>query len=369
MRRKMLVLMLVLVVASAPSCQSAIAEADSLDEINVLMLVATGFGGNYFDINETFIEWGAQVDTVAYSLDYEVDSCARVSRSITADYLVSEMTEVILSDYDCIIVPAGGHWRVLYDASPVQNLIASAYEMGLIVGSICIGNAVVAEANEIVNGSKVVYYGPAWQYMNGAGAIHANARVVSHNNIVTGGVGGGYPAGHDEAPTYEVCSEIARLILRRSRVAGLFLQPATGSPTTNISISVAVTDPYEDLDGVNSTEITKVEICVYHQDNNSLAFTLELVPPSGDYITYRGNITSLAVGEYYFDIEITDSEDRLEIWDTFDSFTIEPDSTTLTSTPNLPPPIDSGPPMLIAGAIILLVPVAVVVVILKRRIR
>ncbi|MHA2021816.1 MAG: DJ-1/PfpI family protein [Candidatus Thorarchaeota archaeon] len=361
--------MLVLVVTSAPACQSTIAEADSLDEIEVLMLVATGFGGNYFDINETFVEWGAQVDTVAYSLDYEVDSCARVSRSITADYLVSEMTEVILSNYDCIIVPAGGHWNVLFDASPVQNLISSAYEMGLIVGSICIGNAIVADANEIVNGSKVVYYSAAWQYMTGAGAIHANARVVSHNNIVTGGTGGGFPAGYDEAPTYEVCSEIARLILRRSRVAGLILQPATGSPSTNISISVSVTDPYEDLDGVNSTEITKVEICVYHYDNDSLASAIELAPPGGDYPSYRGNISGLAVGEYYFDIEITDSEYRLEIWDTFDSFTIESDSTTPTSTPNLPPPIDSGPPMLLAGAVILLVPIAVVVVILKRGIR
>ena len=73
------------------------------------------------------------------------------------------------------------------------------------------------------------------------------------------------------------------------------------------------------------------------------------------------------MGEYYFDIEITDSEYRLEIWDTFDSFTIEADSTT--STPNLPPPIDSGPPMLLAGGVILLVPVAVAVVILKRGIR
>jgi hypothetical protein len=280
---------------------------------------------------------------------------------------VSEITEVILSSYDCIIVPAGGHWNTLYHASPVQNLISSAYEMGLVVGSVCIGNAVVAGANEIVNGSKVAYCGPAWEYMNGAGAIYADARVVSHNKIVTGGIGGSFPAGYDEAPTYEVCSEIARLILRRSRAAGLILQPATGSPSTNISISVTVTDPYEDLDGVNSTEITEVEICVYHHDNDSLASTIELAPPGGDYSTYRGNISSLAVGEYYFDIEITDSEDRLEILDTFDSFTIESDSITPTTT--LPPPIDSGPPMLIAGAVILLVPVAVVVVILKRRIR
>jgi hypothetical protein len=241
--------------------------------------------------------------------------------------------------------------------------------MSLVVAAICIGNAVVAEANEIVNGSKVAYYGAAWQYMTGAGAIPTDARVVSHNNIVTGGTGGGYPAGYDEAPTYEVCSEIARLILRRSRVAGLVLQPATGSPSTNISISVSVIDPYEDLDGVNSTEITKVEICVYHSDNDSLASTINLAPPGGDYPSYRGNISGLAVGEYYVDIEITDSEYRLEIWDTFDSFTIESDSTTPTSTPNLPPPIDSGPPMLLAGGVILLVPVAVAVVILKRGIR
>jgi len=102
-----LVLIFVLAMICTPVNQSAVSDADSLDEINVLLLVSTGFGGNYFDINETFIEWGAQVDTVAYTLNHEVESCARLSTNITADYLVSEMTEEILSGYDCIILPGG----------------------------------------------------------------------------------------------------------------------------------------------------------------------------------------------------------------------------------------------------------------------
>jgi len=365
MSRKIVVLLFVLALINFPVNQGTLADADSLEEINMLLLVSDGFGGNYFDINETFNEWGAQVDTVAYSLDYEVASCARLSMNITVDYLVSDMTETILSNYDCIMVPAGAHWNEMYQVPEVLDLISSAYEMGLVVAAICIGNAVVAEANEIVNGSKVAYYGYAWQYMTEAGATPTPARVVSHNNIVTGGTGGGFPAHYDEAPTYEVCSEIARLILGRSRVAGLILQPATGSSSTNISISVAVTDPFEDLNGVNSTEISKVEIFVYHYENDTLASSFELDPPSGDYITYNGNISGLAVGDYYFDIEITDSEDRLEIWDTSDSFTIQPGSTNTTPPP--PPPNDPGPePMIIGGLVILLVSVAIVVVILKR---
>jgi putative intracellular protease/amidase len=367
MSGKITILLLVLALINISVSQGAAVDVDSLDEINVLQLVSTGFGGNYLDINETFTEWGAQVDTVAYSLDYEVASCARLAINITADYLVSEMTDGMLADYDCIIVPAGAHWRHLYEVTAVLDLISSAYDMGLVVAAICIGNAVVAEANDIVSGSKVAYYGPAWQYMTEAGAIPTPARVVSHNRIVTGGVGGGFPAGYDEAPTYGVCSEIARLLLAKSRVGGLILQPAIGSPSVNISISVAVTDPFENLDGVNSTDITEVEICVYHQENNSLASSFELAPPSGDYITYRGNISGLAVGDYYFDIEITDSEDRLEILDTFDSFTIQPDSTTTTPPPP-PPPTDTGPPMIIVGVMIL-VPITILVVILKRGIK
>jgi putative intracellular protease/amidase len=360
MSHKILVFMLVLAMTCSPVTQCSLSDADSLDDISVLMLVATGFGGNYFDINETFVEWGAQVDTVAYSLDYEVDSCARLSTSITADYLVSEMTEAIISGYDCIIVPAGGHWNSMYQASAVQDLISSAHELGLVVAAICIGNAVIAEANEIVNGTKVAYYGPAWEYMTNAGALPVGASVVSHNNIVTGGTGGGFPTGYDEAPTYEVCAEIARMILGRSRVAGLILQPATGFPTTNISVSVTVTDPFDDLPGINSTDVTKVEICVYQQEDDSLVSTLELAPPSGDHISYRGNITGLAIGEYYFDVEITDSEDRLEIFDSIDTFTIEADGTTPT-----PPPADTGPIYLVGLGAVILVATVIAIAVLK----
>ena len=359
----MLVLMLVLFMTSAPVNQSAVADADSLDEIKVLMLVTTGFGWNYFDINETFVEWGAEVDTVSYTLGYEVQSCAnREPQPIISDYLVSEMTDEILSEYDCIIVPSGGHWNGLYRSEPVLDLISSAYELGLVVSTICIGNVVVAESNNIVDGTKVAYYGTAWEYMTEAGGIPVyNARAVAHNNIVTGGTGGGYPSGFESAPTYEVCSEIVRIILRRSRVGGLILQPTTGSPSTNQSISVAITDPYEDLPGVNSTEVTKVEICIYHQENDTLALTVELSAPTYDNPMYVGEIVGLSVGEYYFDIEITDSEDRLEIADTFDSFTVQTDSIT-------PPPIDSGLfPILGFGGISVLA-VGVAFVLLKRRV-
>ncbi|MFW9845367.1 MAG: hypothetical protein ACFFD6_01360, partial [Candidatus Thorarchaeota archaeon] len=97
---------------NTPANHSTASEADGLDEIKILMLVTTGFGWNYFDINETFVEWGAQVDTLAYALDYEVQSCGnRPPRPIIVDYLMSDMTDQILATYDCIIVPSGGHWH------------------------------------------------------------------------------------------------------------------------------------------------------------------------------------------------------------------------------------------------------------------
>ncbi|MFW9845368.1 MAG: hypothetical protein ACFFD6_01365 [Candidatus Thorarchaeota archaeon] len=233
--------------------------------------------------------------------------------------------------------------------------------MGLVVATMCIGNVVVAEANDIVNETKVAYYGTAWEYVTEAGGIPVySARVVSHNHIVTGGTGGGYPSGFETAPTYEVCSEIARLILNRSRLAGLILQPETGSPSENISISITVSDPYEDLSGLNSTEISKVEIYVYHQENSTLAFTTELEPPATDGFTYTGEFIDLRIGEYYFDIEITDSEDRLEVLDTVDTFSVRED------IPTPPPPIDPGIIGIPALGLALVAVVGIILVVAKR---
>lgn len=363
MSRRILFLVLVMLMLNSPIDNSTVANPESLDDINVLMLVATGFGWNYFDINETFTEWGAQVDTVAYALDYVVQSCGnRPPRPITVDYLISDMTDQILSIYDCIIIPSGGHWHGLYQAAPVLDLIESAYEMGLVIATMCIGNVVVAEANDIINGTKAAYYGAAWEYVTEAGGVPVfDARVVSHNYIVTGGTGGGYPSGFETVPAYEVCSEIVRVLLGRSRVAGLILQPATGTQSTNQSITVAITDPYVDLPGVNSTEVTNVEICVYHQENDSLAYSLELSPPTDDSANYVGEIVGLSVGEYYFDIEVTDSEDRLEIVDTADNLSVE------TTIPP-PPPID-GPISVVPVAVFLIAVVAVVLVVARKMIQ
>ncbi|MGY5863434.1 MAG: DJ-1/PfpI family protein [Candidatus Thorarchaeota archaeon] len=346
---------------SSPQISQPVTAAVDVSDVKVLVILCDGFGWNYFDAKDRLVAYGVNVTTVANSLDYDIDSCVnRAPRPITADLLMSEMTPEMVQEFDCLLVTSGGHWANMIASSLVMTFISDAFDLGLIVASICTGTRMVAEANDIVNGSKVVSFTLSSPQMMSAGATPVwGVEAVADGQIITGGRGGGTTAGgYLEAPTSEVCAEIIREILSLSRVTDVTLHPATGRLGTNLSVSVMTDNLNETLDNVLSTEIEEVTAVIYTGDSRTLVDEIPLSDDDHDG-NYTGGITGLELGDYILDIEVEDSNETVEVCQAVKTFSVEVDSTPSGTIDNI---MIMG--IVSAGAIAVIV---VIVVFVKKR--
>jgi len=299
---------------SIPSVVSTLDLPDTSD-VKVLILITDGFGWNYFDVVEHFEAWGVNVSTVAYALDYNVSSCIYRPENFTiADYLHSEMTPEMISEYDCLFITSGGHWATMVGSQTVLAFISDAFELGLTIASICTGTVVVAESNGIVNGSKVISFWLSSPQMVLAGATPVwGVDSVADGVIITGGSGGGTGGeGWLEAPTSEVCAEVVREALGLSRVTGASLVPARGPIGTNFSITAMVSNLNTSLGDILSTDIHEVTAQIYGYGNRTLIDTIELT--NNNHVgNYTGHFIALEEGEYVVDIEVEDTNSTLEV--------------------------------------------------------
>jgi putative intracellular protease/amidase len=317
-------LILSLTISGHQIAQSVDAEVD-VSEMKVMIVVMDGFGWNYFDAKDILESYGVNVTTVAYSLDYEIDSCYnRAPRPITADLLVSDMSSYRIQQFDCLLVTSGGHWANMIASPIVMDFISAAYHEGLIVASICTGTRMVAEANDIVNGSKVIDFTLSSPQMLEAGATPIwGVEAVADEQIITGGRGGGTTAGgYLEAPTSEVCAEIIREIQGLSRVTEVSLAPSSVEPGTNFTLGVMTDNLNDTLGGILSTIIEEVTAFVYTANNRTLVDEITLGDDDQDG-NYTGAIIGLGLGDYVLDIEIEDSNETLEVCRSLRTFSVE----------------------------------------------
>jgi len=372
MKTKALVLvslLLVVAVFSSP-LMMPIAEGQEISDVKVLMLIADGFGWNYFDAREILESWGVNVTTIAHSTDTNVPSCYNKDpRGTTSDLLLNAIEFDIVTQFDALYVPSGGQWTGLIASTTVLNFIEYAHEQGLIIGTTCIGNRVVADSNEIVNGSSVVYYsfGFTPEHMTDAGAtLREGFEAVTDNRIITGAAGGGFPSGYIYAPTSEVCAAMVREALGYSYVEQAGVLPLIGESGTTFNISADIKDLDSELGDLFSVNIniTEVHARIYTKDNRTLVETVELTDADEDMV-YTGSFTGIIDGEYVIDIEVEDTNSTLEIERESASFTVGIVETSTTSTTGTGLVLD---PLMLGGiAISGLLIVIVAVVVLKKR--
>jgi putative intracellular protease/amidase len=181
----------------------------------VMILAANSVGDTYFPAKRYFEFWGWKVTTAG--LTPSVTSCFNTNpRPVLVDIVISEVNNNTLSEYDCLFIPSGGHWSNLLGDPTTLTLISDAYNMGLIVSSLCVGIRVLAAA-DIVNGVRIAYDSNSATQVTAAGGIIVDARVVTDQRIVTGTTGGGFTGGGASlAPTLEVCEAITTLISSRN---------------------------------------------------------------------------------------------------------------------------------------------------------
>jgi putative intracellular protease/amidase len=320
MKLRMLLVTTLLIISATLSNPTVLPALDipETSDVKVLMLIADSFGWNYFDAREIFESWGVNVTSVAYSIDHNITSCPRPdtgeNETILVEYTHQEMTPDMVAQFDCLFVPSGGQWSSLIVGEIPLTFIADAYNMGLIVASVCTGTRVVSEAHEIVNGSKVVSYSLSSIQMNEAGATPIyGMEAVADGRMITGGRGGGLTGGgYLEAPTSEVCAEVVRQALGWSRVTETSLIHSIGPNGSDFTINAVIDNLNDTLGDILSTDTQVVTAYVYSFGNRTLVDTIELTDDNHDG-NYTGQFTVLEDGEYTIDIEVEDSNSTLEV--------------------------------------------------------
>lgn len=310
------------------------ATAQDVSDVKVLMIITEAFGWDYFNIKEILESWGVNVTTVANALDTDVASCYnRPPRGATADFLLADVENDTVTQFDVLYIPSGGHWAALIGSTRVKNYISYAHEHGVIIATTCIGNRVVAESNGIVNGTSVVDYSNSNSYyaMMGAGAIIRHGyEVVTDNGIITGNSGGGPTGGgYEVAPASEVCAAIVRKALGYSCVEQTEVLPLDGESSTVFNITTDITDLDSELGSLSTVDInvTEVHARIFIEENRSLIDTIVLTDLDADG-NYEGSFNGTIPGEYVIDIEVEDTNSTLEIEREAASFTVGIESTT-----------------------------------------
>ncbi len=285
------------------------------EDVDVLILVGTGFGHPFFDFRTYFEAAGASVSVISAETTTSVASCYNPAPTwISADFLLSSFDLDTLSNYDCLFIPPGGHWQGLTLDPRVGELLAAAHAQGVVIASLCIGQRVILEARDIVNGVNVAYYAQTQLLFELAGAIPVdNALVASDSWVATGSTGGGVPylGGTNILPLDEFCHSLLKTVLGRSFVQSCTVTPASGDPTTEFSITVETQDPSLGLASVPSSNIASVVARVYPFNETTPIHNVTL---SGTgFGTYTGSFTGVDMGEHSVSIEVMDNTFSLEV--------------------------------------------------------
>ena len=292
-------------------------ESLNFEGIKVLSLIGNGFGDSYWWMKNQLEDWGINYTTAG--LTRVCSSCPNRPNItyITADILIADVNEEILSQFDCVFISSGVHYRLLSQSTIALNLISNAHEQGLVVASICSGSVPIARANDIVQGVEVAYFFLSTEYMQEAGAIEVYSNtVVTDRRIITSSWG--YPYGNN-APVYQVCVAMVKEILGYSAFGKAIISPQIEGVGTNHTLVVEVNNLNDIFDGNISTEVSTVQ-CVFN--SGSTEISRSYMTRLSDN-TFAHNFTVLEKGNYGISLKIQSFGYGREVVHDATSFTIK----------------------------------------------
>jgi len=216
--RKFLSLSLLLILLSTqPSLKFAKAQDSSEKTYNALFLVANGYGDNYYDLVGNFSKWGWNIETAGRTSVAIGCSNHHPAYTLICDLTFDDLDRSKIREYDCVIIPSGGHWLSLVNTRSVETILNTAHANRLILGTLCIGQQVFASAEGLMDGVDVAYFSMTRIEMDLANANIIREDVVTDKRIVTGGGGGSLDGGgYTVAPTAEFCEAVKIAIQTRN---------------------------------------------------------------------------------------------------------------------------------------------------------
>ncbi len=160
---------------------STITKADTIDltGYKFVAFVADGYDhGELYNVKNWLQQRGGTDFTIA-GLEKIV---THSGGDIETDILISEVN---VSEYDCIIIPGGEGPANLITSEEVLDQVRLAHSEVIILAAICHGPLVLAEAG-VINDTYVTGYAGISGDLTNAGGIYLDVRAYVDGNIVTG---------------------------------------------------------------------------------------------------------------------------------------------------------------------------------------
>lgn len=192
-----------------PTVKLVNAQESSETTYKALFLISNAYGDNYYDLVGNFSQWGWEIETAGSS--NVVKGCVNhhLAYTLNCNLTFDDLNESKIQEYDCLIIPSGGHWYSLVTLDSVESIVRTAHESGLIIGTLCIGQKVLSDIDGLMEGVKVAYFSMVESDMERENARIVHRDVVTDDGFVTGGGGGSLSGGgYTVAPTAEFCEAV-----------------------------------------------------------------------------------------------------------------------------------------------------------------
>lgn len=239
MKRILSIVIVIILTMSASSCNNtlmksndkqveiknmdkSIAEIENTDEpvteiedsSQAMIIIGDEFGNTYFDMKKELEIQGFLVVTVGVGNKKLISSCPNHENiQVTPDINIIDINDENIIGFSLVFIPAGKHHRTIQFSEDVKRILTLGKESSLYISSVCAGNIVLASVEGLIEGYEIACSTDTKEYIDSAGGISKNERVVVDGCFVTGNSGGGKTGGgHEIAPTKELAEKLKSLV-------------------------------------------------------------------------------------------------------------------------------------------------------------
>lgn len=302
--------------ATAESTTQFAASSSDLHNLRILLFADMNVGNNFFDVKSQFESWNCSVSVIGPTPTVYSCISSGDSQIINCDLIMDNITATELQTYDFLFIPSGAYWSNQIYKTETLNFIRQAYDLGLWVGSMCIGGVILAYVPNLINGVKIICHSYTQNRVENRGAIFLNnVSVVSDKRIITGDVGGGpYGGGHTTAPYPEFAATVVRELFQYSFLKNFSVEKVQNIPNKSYRIQITTesyTSLYENLLGVENQTIAYVTLQLYSDNSKSGNHTISMVKIRENL--YEGFINASLSGDYSVNVEIQTDHDELQV--------------------------------------------------------
>ncbi|MBD3191903.1 MAG: hypothetical protein GF308_14745 [Candidatus Heimdallarchaeota archaeon] len=283
-----------------------------MEGVKVITIIAEGYDYGELTYSKEYLEsFGVNVTIagtkeIVYS-DYE--------ESVFTDILINE---IIIGDYDCLVIPGGNSPEKLIQIQGVINLMREGYNKGLIFAAICHGPLVLAAA-DLIEGKNVTGHTEIRDELEAAGANYLyGEKTVIDEPIITAN----YPY------VKEMCIAIVQVLDYFEEncpiLETITVEPSSGYPDSQFTIQAKLSDEF-------GTEKVTISIFSVYKNGSQNLYKKDLVLKyEKQNECYSTSLSNLPIGNYSVNLFTEDLLGNKGIYEDTSYFVVIAKSETLS---------------------------------------